>query len=233
MTRVERGLLVQQLDDVFAHLVEAHPLFHEDGRRHRALFAQDAEQQVFGADVVVQEPIGFFGGVLQHALGFGAERESRPRSRPSRGRPCGLRCPCGCFRGTGGIGRRSGSSGPCLHESDPAASARSRSRCFRAGSLRSGQRTAPAWLVRYTARTSAAAAPFVDIIRPNGAFYTFAIPLSCGKTVTSEFWIAASGWCTIAPSDGCHTRNANCRRQLRDGTPSSGRDGCPSRRVCR
>ncbi len=71
----QRGLLVQQLDDVFAHRVEAHPLFHEDGRRHRTLFAQDAEQQMLGADVVVQQPIGFFGGKLQHALGFRAERD--------------------------------------------------------------------------------------------------------------------------------------------------------------
>ena len=69
----ERRLFVQQLDDVFSHLVQAHPFFHQDGRGHRALFAQDAEQQVFGADVVVKQPIGFFRGVLQHALGFGAE----------------------------------------------------------------------------------------------------------------------------------------------------------------
>jgi hypothetical protein len=30
---------------------------------------------MLGADVVVQQPIGFFGGKLQHALGFGAERD--------------------------------------------------------------------------------------------------------------------------------------------------------------
>ena len=70
----QRRLLVQQLHDVFAHRVEPHPLFHEDGRRHGTLFAQDAEQQMFGADVVVQQPIRFLGGKLQHALGFGAER---------------------------------------------------------------------------------------------------------------------------------------------------------------
>ena len=71
----QRGLLVQQLDDVFAHGIEAHPLFHEDGGRDRALFAQDAEQQVFGADVVVQQAVRFFGRELQHPLGFGAERD--------------------------------------------------------------------------------------------------------------------------------------------------------------
>ena len=69
----ERRLLVEQLDDVFAHLMEAHAFFHQDGGGHRALFAQDAEQQVLGADVVVQQPIGFFGRELQDALGFGAE----------------------------------------------------------------------------------------------------------------------------------------------------------------
>ena len=39
------------------------------------LLAQDAEQQVLGADVVVQQPVGFLGRKLQHALGFGAERD--------------------------------------------------------------------------------------------------------------------------------------------------------------
>ena len=71
----QRRLLVQQRDDVFAHPIELHPLFHEDGRRHRALLAEDAQQQVLGADVVVQQAIGFFGSELQDALGFGAERD--------------------------------------------------------------------------------------------------------------------------------------------------------------
>src|SRR4030095_11382105 len=64
----------QQLDDVFADLVEPHPLLHEDGRGDRSLLAKNAEQQVLGADVVVQEPVRLFGGVLQDALGFSAER---------------------------------------------------------------------------------------------------------------------------------------------------------------
>ncbi len=69
----ERRLLVQERDDVLAHGVEAHPLFHEDGGRDRALLAQDPQQQVLGPDVVVQQAVGFLGGVLQDALGFGAE----------------------------------------------------------------------------------------------------------------------------------------------------------------
>ena len=70
----QRRLLVEQRDDVLADGVEAHPLLHEDGRRDRSLFAQDPEQQVLGADVVVQQPVGFFGRELQDALGFRAER---------------------------------------------------------------------------------------------------------------------------------------------------------------
>ncbi len=69
----ERRLFVQERDDVLAHGVEAHPLFHEDRRRDRSFLAQNAQQQVLGADVVVQQPVGFLGGILEHALGFGAE----------------------------------------------------------------------------------------------------------------------------------------------------------------
>ena len=58
----QRRLLVEQLDDVLADGVEAHPLLHQDGGGDAALLAQDAEQQVLGADVVVQQPVGFFGG---------------------------------------------------------------------------------------------------------------------------------------------------------------------------
>ena len=68
-----RRLLVQELDDVLADAREPHPLLVQDGRRDRPLLAQDAEQQVLGADVGVQQPVGFFGGELQHALGLGAE----------------------------------------------------------------------------------------------------------------------------------------------------------------
>ena len=64
----QRGLLVQQLHDVLADRVQPHPLFHEDGRRHGPLLAQDAQQEVLRADVVVQQAVGFFGRKLQDAL---------------------------------------------------------------------------------------------------------------------------------------------------------------------
>ena len=71
----QRRLFVEQLDDIFAHGVQAHPFFHQDGRRHRAFLAQDAEQQVLGADVVVQQTVGLFSRELQDPLGFRAERD--------------------------------------------------------------------------------------------------------------------------------------------------------------
>ncbi len=70
----EGRLFVQERDDVLADGVEPHPLFHEDGRGDGPFLAQDAQEQVLGPDVVVQQPVGFLGGVLQDALGFGAER---------------------------------------------------------------------------------------------------------------------------------------------------------------
>ena len=71
----ERGLLVQQLNDVLAHGVKTHPLLHQDAGGDRALFSQDAEQQMLGADVVMQEPVGFFSRKLQHPLRLRAERD--------------------------------------------------------------------------------------------------------------------------------------------------------------
>jgi hypothetical protein len=69
----QRGLLVEQLNDVFAHLVQPHALLHQDGGGHRPLFPENAQQQVLGPDVVVEQPIRFLRGVLKHALGLGAE----------------------------------------------------------------------------------------------------------------------------------------------------------------
>jgi hypothetical protein len=69
----ERRLFVQERHDVLADRVQSHPFFHQDRRRDRTLLAEDAEQQVLGPDVVVQQPVGLFGRKLQDALGFGAE----------------------------------------------------------------------------------------------------------------------------------------------------------------
>ena len=88
MTRVSVGLLVQELDDVLADRGEAHPLLRQDGGGDGPLLAQDAEQEVLGADVVVQQPLGFLGRELQDALGLGAERDlDRGRDLLAEDRP--------------------------------------------------------------------------------------------------------------------------------------------------
>jgi hypothetical protein len=53
---------------------------HTSGRRR--FLAQESEQQVLGADVVVKQTIGFFGGKAQNVLCRAAERDVR---RPIRG----------------------------------------------------------------------------------------------------------------------------------------------------
>ena len=68
-----RRLLVQELDDVLPHAREPHPLFVQDGRRDRPLFPENPEEQVFGPDVGMEQPVRFFGGELQHPLRLGAE----------------------------------------------------------------------------------------------------------------------------------------------------------------
>ena len=104
----ERRLLVQERHDVLADRVQAHPLFHEDRRRDGALLAEDAEQQVLGPDVVVQQPVGLFGRELQDALGLRAERNlDRGRDLLAEDR-APFDFLADRFRGTGASGRRSG-----------------------------------------------------------------------------------------------------------------------------
>ena len=71
----QRGLFVEERHDVLADGVQAHPFFHQDGRGDGTLLAQDSEQQMFSPDVVVQQPIGFFGRELQDPLRLRAERD--------------------------------------------------------------------------------------------------------------------------------------------------------------
>ena len=47
----------------------------QDLGREALLFAQQAQQQMLGADVLVVEPLGFLGAVGQHALALVAERQ--------------------------------------------------------------------------------------------------------------------------------------------------------------
>jgi hypothetical protein len=70
----QRRFFVQQLNDILTHGVQPHPLLHQDRCGDGALFPQDAEQQMLGPDVVVQQTVGFLGRKLEHALRFSAER---------------------------------------------------------------------------------------------------------------------------------------------------------------
>ena len=67
-------LLVQELDDVFAHGGEAHPLLGEDARGHALVLAHQAQEDVLGADVVVEHPLRLFGREAQDALALGRQR---------------------------------------------------------------------------------------------------------------------------------------------------------------
>ena len=68
-------LLVEQREDVLAHRGEAHALLGEDPGGHAALLAHQPEQDVLGADVVVQHALGLLGRVAEHALALDRERD--------------------------------------------------------------------------------------------------------------------------------------------------------------
>ena len=150
----QRRLLVEERDDVLADGVQAHPLLEQDGGGHRALFAQDAEQQVLGADVVVQQPVGLLGGKLQHALGFGAERKlDRGRDLLAEDRPAFDFLP-DVFEREMGAGEDPAGQAFAFANQARAAGARSRWRCSRADWPRNGRRRGLVGPFRCTVRTS-------------------------------------------------------------------------------
>jgi hypothetical protein len=65
----------EQLDDCLTDRFDPQASCRQHFGRDAALLAQQAEQQVFGACVVVQVPVGFFGRILQRALAGRAERD--------------------------------------------------------------------------------------------------------------------------------------------------------------
>src|SRR5262249_50712543 len=68
-------LLVQELDDVLADGGETHALLGQDPGGDALLLPHQAEQDVLGADVVVEHPLGLLGGETEHALRLGGERD--------------------------------------------------------------------------------------------------------------------------------------------------------------
>ena len=53
---------IQFLQNFLARLLDVHVQIFQDARGHAVAFAQQAEQNVFGADVGVIEGLGFLGG---------------------------------------------------------------------------------------------------------------------------------------------------------------------------
>ena len=58
-----------------AHRVQPQAAFIKNLGRHRTVFAEQAQQQMFGADVTVLQAIAFFVSVSQHAFGFRSQRQ--------------------------------------------------------------------------------------------------------------------------------------------------------------
>ena len=75
-----RARLRQDADDLVAHLVEVDAERLEDAGGDALALADEAEEQVLGADVVVAEAAGLVDGELDDALG--ARASARPRRRP-------------------------------------------------------------------------------------------------------------------------------------------------------
>ncbi len=70
--------------DFFANLREPQAAFAEDVGGEALLFAQQAEQQMLRADVLVIQALGFFRAVGEHAFALVAAAAGRPTSTPSR-----------------------------------------------------------------------------------------------------------------------------------------------------
>ena len=124
---------------LFADGGQAQTALVQDLGGEALLFAQQAEQQVLGADVLVVEPLGFFGAIGQHALALVAERQIDGSRNLLAHRGVRLRSACEWIR------RRRGSAGtgspaPCLPAAGPAAGARFRYTDCRTGWPRTARR---------------------------------------------------------------------------------------------
>ena len=73
MGRVEATFSLCERGQFFADGGKAQAALVQDFRGEALLFAQQAQQQVLGADVLVIQALGFLGAIRQHALAFVAE----------------------------------------------------------------------------------------------------------------------------------------------------------------
>jgi hypothetical protein len=72
------GARAEQVEHLVADLVELEAQVHQHLGRHAVVLAEQAEQQVLGADVVVIEVAGLFDGVFDHLLGPRGLRQACP-----------------------------------------------------------------------------------------------------------------------------------------------------------
>ena len=89
---IRRSLLRLRTRQLFPNRREPQSALMQDFRREALLFAQQAQQQMLRADVLVIEPLGFFGAIGQHPLALVAERQVHRRRNllPDRGVPFDL-----------------------------------------------------------------------------------------------------------------------------------------------
>ena len=73
--RLDGHLLRRRARDLLAHLRQPQPALVQDLGGEALLLAQQAEQQMLGADVLVIQPLRFFGAIGQHALALVAQRQ--------------------------------------------------------------------------------------------------------------------------------------------------------------
>jgi hypothetical protein len=69
------GLFLGGTGELFADGEEFQTTLVQDLGGEALLFAQEPEEEMLGADVLVREALGFFGGVGEHALAFVTERK--------------------------------------------------------------------------------------------------------------------------------------------------------------
>ncbi len=72
---LRRGFLLAGAGEFFADGGETQTALVQDFGGKTFFFAEQAEEQMLGADVLVREALGFFGGVGEHALAFVTERK--------------------------------------------------------------------------------------------------------------------------------------------------------------
>ena len=138
--------------DLFAHLRKAQAALMQDLGGETLLFAQQAQQQMLGADVLVIQALGFFGAIGQHALAFVAQRQIHRSGHLLANGGVRLDLLADGFHWRHGT---AGSGSPKLYPpaADPAAGARSRYRGCRTGWPRSGRRRSLGAPFRYNVQT--------------------------------------------------------------------------------